>query len=86
MILEFYRISCNIDADLNENLNNYENVIVIFADLLILYACIVNYTFKKYLWKPLYQKIKASKKHKKQKIINYRNLVEKTFKVNYYGF
>jgi hypothetical protein len=32
--------------------NYYENVIVIVADLLILYARIVNLTFKNYLWKP----------------------------------
>jgi hypothetical protein len=38
-----------INARKLKNLNYYENVIVILADLLILYACIVNFAFKNYL-------------------------------------
>ena len=37
----FYRNCCQINALLKKNINNNENVIVIFADLLILYARIV---------------------------------------------
>ncbi len=48
-------------------INNNENVIVIFANLLILYACIVIYTFKKYLWKPFHLKKEASKNTKAKK-------------------
>lgn len=51
-ILKFYRKHCKVDACGVILPNNYENVIVIVADLLILYARIVNLTFKNYLWEP----------------------------------
>lgn len=58
-------------------INYYENVIVILADPLKLYACIVKSAFKNYLWKPFDHKLAFQKKQIKTTKLNSKFGLEK---------